>query len=238
MRVTYSIFTASGPRAVNEDSVDCWRANADTTVACIADGLGGMGGGDIASKLAVTTFRAYLEKTEINESTMTAAALAAHHEIRNQQNSTDKRNRMATTLTAVAISNSGLIGIHCGDTRAALARANGIKRLTTDHSEGQRLFDAGKLTKDELATYQRKHILESALGDKGNPRIDSFKFNIRQNDRIFLTSDGVHNIVLLRELQKLALISPTPAVLVENVHREVEERGPTDNFSIVALYID
>ncbi|MGQ3673596.1 PP2C family protein-serine/threonine phosphatase [Xanthobacter sp. TB0136] len=223
---------------MNEDTVDCWLSEAGTTIACVADGLGGMGGGDIASKLAVSTFRKYLEKREATDAALAAAAKEAHLEIHAAQQSGEKQNRMATTLTAIAISNAGMVGVHCGDTRAVIARGNGIKKLTKDHSEGQRLFEAGKLTKDELATYQRKHILDSALGDKGDPRIETFQFDVQSGDRLFLTSDGVHNLILLRELQRMAILSPTPAELVDKVREEVEERGPMDNFSIVALYID
>ncbi|QEE44309.1 serine/threonine-protein phosphatase [Rhizobium sp. WL3] len=237
MNIRHAVLTDSGPRAVNEDAADCWRSGS-TTIACVADGLGGMGGGDVASQLAMRTFRASLDNTPPLEESLLDAAWEAHRAIRAAQLSGDGTTRMATTLTAIAITYGKLIGVHCGDSRAAIARGKGIKKLTVDHSEGQRLFEAGKLTKEELLNYQRKHILESALGEKGEPRIDKFSFDLSPGDRLFLTTDGVHNIVLLRELQRLASASNDPNDLVESVADTVQERGPTDNYSIVALYVD
>ena len=236
MRISFSSISCDGPRPVNEDSLDCWFAATGEAVACIADGLGGMGGGDVASSLAVSEFRKYLEGQNINERTLLLAIRAAHSRVREAQSFSDKRNRMATTLTAVALSNSRIVGVHCGDSRAVIARRNGIKRLTKDHSEGQRLFDAGKLNKEEFANYERKHILESALGDREDPQIDSFHFDLLPGDRVILTTDGVHNLVLLREMQHLSSISLTPTELTKRVMNEVEERKPSDNYSMVAIY--
>lgn len=237
MKISFSSISNAGSRHVNEDFLDCWVAKSGETVACVADGLGGMGGGDEASRLAVQEFRAYLEKFGICQETMLAGARRAHQKIREVQ-SCGAPSRMATTLTAVALSDNGIVGVHCGDSRAAIARGRGIKKLTKDQSEGQRLFDAGKLGKDELATYQRKHILESALGDREEPQIDAFQQDLLTGDRVLLTTDGVHNLVFLREMQQLSSTAPTPAELVSRVADVVEHYGPTDNYTMVALYVD
>lgn len=238
MKITFSQFSNPGPRAVNEDSLDCWVANSGETVAVIADGLGGMGGGDNASRLAIAEFRKHLERFGVTEDSMKKGALEAHQAIREAQTREDSQKRMATTLTAVALSNRGILGVHCGDSRATIARGKGIKRLSKDHSEGQRLFDAGKLTKQEFATYERKHILESALGDRSEPIIDNFNFDLQAGDRVLLTTDGVHNIVLLRQMQELASTSSTANELTSRVAVAVEDGGPSDNFSMVALYAE
>lgn len=238
MKITFSLLSNPGPRIINEDSLDCWVERSGETVAVIADGLGGMGGGDSASKLAISEFRKHLGKFGVTEDSMMNAALEAHRAIREAQNEVNRHKRMATTLTAVALSGEKIFGVHCGDSRAAIARGKGIKRLSKDHSEGQRLFDAGKLTKEEFANYERKHILESALGDRNDPRIDSFHFDLQAGDRVLLTTDGVHNLVMLREMQELASTSSTPSELTSRVAVAVENRGPSDNFSMVALYAE
>lgn len=238
MRINFSQLSSPGPRTVNEDSLDCWVAKSGETVAAIADGLGGMGGGENASKLAISELRKHLEKFGISEDSMKKGALEAHQAILEAQTKADSQKRMATTLTAVALSNGKIIGVHCGDSRVTIARGKGIKRLTKDHSEGQRLFDAGKLTKEEFATYERKHILESALGDRNEPTIDIFNFDLQTGDRVLLTTDGVHNIVMLREMQELASTSATASELTSRVGVAVENNGPSDNFSMVALYAE
>lgn len=237
MKISFASLTGAGPRPINEDFLECWKAETGETVACIADGLGGMGGGDVAAQLAVNKLRAHLAEYGIDQETMIAGALAAHESIRSAQVS-GPASRMASTLTAVALSENGIVGVHCGDSRAVIARGRGIKRLTTDHSEGQRLFDAGKITKEELAGYRRKHILESALGDREAPRIDAISFDLLAGDRVILTSDGVHNLVMLREMQRLCSAAPTPSIFIEEINHKIEQYGPTDNFSMIALFVD
>ncbi|TBA16129.1 hypothetical protein ELH65_09180 [Rhizobium ruizarguesonis] len=144
---------------------------------------------------------------------------------------------MASTLTAGLFTANLLRGVHCGDTRVAIARANGVKRLTTDHSEGQRLFAAGKLTKDELIDYPRKNILDSALGARSEPQIDTFTFELLPRDKVFFTSDGVHGKVMLREVRDIAAHHEDPEQFVLEVKELVNSRGPDDNFSILAVFV-
>lgn len=238
MKISFSTISDAGPRPVNEDSLACWIANSGETVACIADGLGGMRGGDIASQLAVNTFQCYLKEHAVNKKTMIAAAYTAHHKIREMQLSNNKYYKMATTLTATALSEKGILGIHCGDSRAMITRGHGIKKLTKDHSEGQRLFAAGRLSKSELISYERKHILESALGDQEEPQIDSFCFDLFPKDHVLLTTDGVHNLILLHEMRRLSSNSLTPLELTTRVTETIKKRQPIDNYSMIAIYVE
>lgn len=237
MNITYATYTNQGPRAVNEDFLDCWVSKTGETIACIADGLGGMGGGDIASRLAVNKFKNFLTDITPDEKVMLAATYSAHEAIRFAQEN-NEANRMATTFTAISLSNAGIAGVHCGDSRAVIARGQGIKRLTKDHSEGQRLFDAGKLSKKELLSYHRKNILESALGSGDLPKIDIIKFDLLPGDKIILTTDGVHNIIFLRELHALCSKSSTPRTLIDRTIQAVQAHGPIDNFSIIAIFTE
>lgn len=237
MNISFSAISELGPRSVNEDFLDCWVADTGETIACIADGLGGMGGGDVASRLAVKKFKSYLQETVVSQKSMHAAIVEAHRVILDEQGRSESK-KMATTLTAISLSDKGLLGVHCGDSRAVIARGRGIKRLTKDHSEGQRLFDSGKLSKEEFYNYPRKHILESALGVRNEPRVDDISFGLLPGDRIILTTDGVHNIVFLKKMKELCEFSNNPEELVERVSKSVEVCGPSDNYSLIALFVD
>ncbi len=56
MRFMTASFTEAGPRTVNEDNLGIWKLRNEGLAVAIADGLGGMGGGDIASRMAVNLF--------------------------------------------------------------------------------------------------------------------------------------------------------------------------------------
>ncbi len=233
-----SSFSETGPRASNEDAVSSWRNNHGTLIVAVADGLGGMGGGATASQLAIKTVKEFVSNIEVSNTTLRKAVLAAHSAILDHQLVDPMHKNMATTFTVLAFLNKKIVGAHTGDTRAAVARNEGIKKLTVDHSEGQKLYAAGKLTKDELASYPRQHILESALGSHKEPTIDEIDFEIQAGDKLVLTSDGVHGLVLLRDMRELLASSDAPEVVVKKLINTIDLRGPKDNFSAAVIFVD
>jgi len=238
MRLRTAFITEVGPRLVNEDAVDIWTNADGSLLAAVADGLGGMGSGGIASKIAISSIKDFLSVVDVTQATLRDAARFAHDQIKAAQKDGTQQMKMATTLTLVAFLDHRLIGIHSGDTRITIARGQGIKRLTTDHSEAQRLFEAGKLTREEMLIYPRQHILESALGIQDEPRIDPVSFDVLSGDKFAITSDGVHGIILLRELKHLFSDSKTPDEFVNRVKFQIESRKPNDNYSIAAIFAD
>ena len=229
--------TDKGPRSINEDVAAFWKLGSDSLAIAVADGLGGMGGGSDASNIAVDVLRRHLTEQELSEENLLKIAFSAHGAIVEAQLSRPSLGRMATTLTAAVFNGSKLVGVHCGDTRAAIARGTGIIKLTSEHSEGERLFQAGKLSKEEQISYPRNNILESALGIHGDIRIDTFSFDLRDGDRVFLSSDGVHQVVYLREMQDVSMESSSASIFCEKMDAAVKERGARDNYSLVAVFL-
>lgn len=238
MNISFATLSETGPRRANEDFLDCWLAASGDTVACVADGLGGMGGGDVASKLAVQTFRRCLDEHGIDAEKMQDAIHAAHHEILKAQMTDIKYDTMATTLTAAALEGNGVTGVHCGDTRAVLVRQGELRQLTKDHSPAQRQFDAGAITEEEFMHHRQKHLLDSALGVSTGLRIDAFHSDLLPGDRLLLTSDGVHDLLFPRDIQPLMSTAPTPEALNAQLAAMIEERGPKDNYSMIAIFAD
>lgn len=224
-----------GPRAENEDSVVSARFAADYLLIGVADGLGGHLAGDTASTFALSSL---LEKLRAHpNSDLVELTQQIHSEIRTQQIEFYERRSMATTISAATLHEQMMKFVHCGDSRIAVARANGIRRLTKDHSEAQRLYDAGKISREQFDDYPRKNILDSALGIKGTPRIDSGIFQIAKGDKIFVTSDGFHNKILLRELFTIANSYSSAMQFIEFISDEMKSRGADDNYSLVCAFV-
>lgn len=238
MRYVTASFTEAGPRTVNEDSLGVWELRDGGLAVAIADGLGGMGGGDIASRIAISSFGEAVTRLEFDELNLSDITKNIHVQIRTAQKPGQSESAMATTLTAAVFRNSIFKGVHCGDSRAAIARANGIVRLTKDHTEAQRLYDNGKISKSELMNYPRKNILDSALGIHKDPVIDLFDFDAKVGDRIFFTTDGVHEKVYLREMRAIASEFDNPIPFIEKVRHLIQDRGAEDNFSLVAVFVE
>lgn len=229
MKVDAHAFSEPGPRSTNEDAL-LMRLEGDLAILAVADGLGGLGGGGTASDIAIQLVKSASPDKDLHQLVheVHEAILAAQAE---------DGSAMATTLTVARIRGNILDGAHCGDTRCIIQRGNGIRKLTRAHTEAQRLLDAGKLSKKQFLEYPRRNILESALGTQKAPRIDNFSIELKTGDRIVLSSDGVHEKVLLRDL--LEIIKDGDAFkITQALKNAVLEKGPEDNYTAICAIVE
>lgn len=236
MRFSYASFSERGPRAENEDAIGVWHLSDDWMAVAIADGLGGHLGGRRASALAIEHFGSLLQEPTIPDLLLIAQQI--HAVLRAEQNQSPEVRGMATTFSAALMVEDRMRFVHVGDTRISIQRAAGIKRITQDHTEAYQLLVAGKLTREEYENYPRKNILVSALGIHNLPKIDVGELVIQEGDRVFFTSDGVHNKIPIQEMKSISDRSEGPEEMCFEVQRIVEQRKPEDNYSLVAIYID
>ena len=124
----------------NEDFVAFWepedfqQLQAIGSVAILADGVGGEGNGDIASRMAAETaleiFKEAKPETSTNDSVRRIFDEAAARIFQAAQ----QKGRMSTTMLVTVFRDDKATVAHVGDSRAYLIRAGKIKRLTTEHS--------------------------------------------------------------------------------------------------------
>ena len=144
---------------------------------------------------------------------------------------------MATTLSGAVFRGGLMEFVHCGDTRIAVARNAGIRKLTVDHTEAQRLLASGAISEVEFQNYSRKNVLESALGIKGEPRIDIGHFPLVQGDKFFFSTDGFHNKIQLRELFNYASKFRLPKDVTTVLRDEMSRRDADDNYSLINVLV-
>lgn len=227
-------FSKIGTRQANEDSCAFWWAS-DTLFAAVADGLGGMHGGGCASSYIVRFLKARATRGDFSADGIADMVRQSHHGLRQLQQRLPANRSMATTLTMVALRGGKLVAAHCGDTRLYVAGRGGVRQLTEDHSEAQRLFNEGLLSSSEFESYPRKHILESALGISGAPLVQEIDFGVRAGDWLVLASDGAYGKLDHGDLGDVAHASRTPRQFSERCRRLVEARQPRDNYTMVVL---
>lgn len=226
-------FTDKGPRLENQDSF-CVETIGDLIVLGVADGVGGNNGGEIASRYAIEVLLNSVHKGLSLIPTVEAAHVGL---LKMAEQSSDLRG-MATTLTAVVCDRSSISGVHCGDSRAYILRGNGLKQLTTDHTEVARLFAEGMLTKEEVLHYPRKNVLSSALGTHRELIKQAFTFDVEPGDRLLLMTDGIYGELSKKEIQARSVIEENFGNFCSRLVREVEDRGATDNFTLVGIEFD
>ena len=222
--------TETGKREANEDFVAFYLGAKDEraiygSVAIIADGIGGTGGGRYAAELAVREFiDAYYEQKEtLGVKRMAENALVSINRwIFSQSRRDSSLKGMGTTFSAVILLGSQAHVIHLGDTRIYRLRNNRLQCLTTDHVHQH----------PDL-----QHVLTRALGIDDTVHIDYSQHNLNLHDRFLLCCDGVHTSINDKKIQQLLSQNQSTQDHAQSLIQEALAAGSQDNVSAIVIDI-
>ncbi len=218
-------------RSGNEDS-----ALINGSLIAVADGMGGHAGGEVASKVAITTLAQILPLLNNNdmdpeslEDFLLNSLLEVDHEIGETADANDRLSGMGTTLTAIALYRERAYVLHAGDSRAYRLRGKELLQLTKDHSVVQELIDSGAITEAEAVVHPQRSVLTNVLMGHGNITPLLIAYDVKPGDKFLLCSDGLNTVVSNEEI-KAELNKPKP---IDNLITLTYERGAPDNVTIV-----
>ena len=222
-------------RSGNEDS-----ALINGVLIAVADGMGGHAGGEVASKVAITTLAQILPllnndemDSESLEDFLQSAVLEVDHEIKLTAEADDRLSGMGTTLTAIALYREKAYVLHTGDSRAYRLRGKEFLQITKDHSVVQELIDAGKITESEAAVHPQRSVLTNVLMGHGNITSLLIEYDVKAGDKFLICSDGLSNVVSNAEIQQLISDSDAISKLISLTY----ERGAPDNVTVVVAEV-
>ena len=237
----YCSVSKLGQREINEDCVGV-AYSSRYTVFAIADGLGGDGKGDIASKIAVREFTEDLEDNSTNtlSEKMELAFQNAQQAILKEQERQNAGSQMKTTLAAVIMDEQSALCGHIGDTRIYVFHRNKIKRQTNDHSVPQMLVLSREIKEKEIRNHPDRNKLLRVLGVRGPVKYDVFEVETKKIQSILLCSDGFWEYILEKEMCALLKKSHSAQEWLNQMCDIVEQRGAgndMDNYSAIAVWV-
>jgi protein phosphatase len=180
-------------RTGNQDSL-----HAGSWLAAVADGMGGMAAGDLASAIAIEAI-VPLDVPTSDDALLPAlqgAIDTASARVREAVIEDPTRDGMGTTLTALLLSSPGtcLALTHIGDSRAYLVRDGRLAQMTKDDTFVQMLVDEGVISAEEASSHPRRAVITKAV--QGDTVTASYQTGSpRAGDRWLLCSDGLSNVV-------------------------------------------
>lgn len=190
----------------------------DGCLLCVADGMGGMNAGEIASEIAVNSIResfsscSSLEKIESKgssdiENFMKKAVVVADRKIKEKAKSDKETSGMGTTIVAAWVKSDVVNVVWCGDSRAYLFNpVSGLERISKDHSYVQQLVDNGSLDPEMAFFHPDSNIITRSLGDspiKAQP--DFARRSLSSGDIILLCTDGLCGLIQDSEIQDILM---------------------------------
>lgn len=230
--------SAQGPRKENQDafSVDAFTTRG---FVAVADGMGGERAGRLAADTALTTLTGGGEIRSLDGARYAVRA-ADEAVARAAQQAPDDRAGMGCALALMALSQDrggdlGWIGAHVGDVRILSRSPDGTVRLETrDHTPAYARWEAGEIALDEIPDSPGSNKLQRAVGRGGEA--EATWIPVRAGWTYLLVSDGVTKAMRLDELGH-AMALPSSESICQSITRKVEERGPDDNYTAVAVRV-
>ena len=145
---------------------------------------------------------------------------------------------MGTTIVAVAIEGDSLTVLHVGDSRVYRLSGKKLIPLTTDHSWAAELVQTERLSAEEAKTLVNRNVITRALGVKDSVDIDVSVRKVVDGDIYIMCSDGLCGYVDDNEIEEaLADCQDEPERIVNDLVAMANQRGGSDNVSVVALKI-
>ena len=180
---------ATDPGKSRPHNEDAFGIDATQRCAVIADGMGGLARGEVASRLVVDGVLAAVGRGQ-----RVAAALAQAHRQIQELGAAPNGERMGATAVAITFRAREAQITWMGDSRAYLFRDGRLDQLTKDHSFVQELIDAGAITQAEAERHPNRNVVTRAVGiaDAANHEPSQLRVDLRAGDRILLCTDGLH----------------------------------------------
>ncbi len=252
-RVTLEAWLVTDVGVVRDHNEDSAFMEPSQGFFIVADGMGGHAAGEVASAMAVETVRTTLEgaKDEIEAfkkaptdagrrglvQLLQSAVLQAHQAVfQRGQAETDKQG-MGTTLDVVLIAGAEAFVAHVGDSRTYLVREGRSSQITTDHTVAEVLVIEGKLTIEEAQVSPLRTILVNAIGVSADVGVEMAHVTLKQNDRLLLCSDGLHDYFPVEDEIAQRMSAEKPGEALQEMVELAKTRGGHDNITGVAVHV-
>jgi len=189
-------------RDINQDCFDFQKLASQSLFAVVCDGMGGTKAGEVASLLACNTVKDYINekfKEDLSEDEIKDIVINSIKDSNNEilkKAKEDKRYLGMGTTIVLAFAFKDTVHIaHVGDSRAYLISSGKMEQLTKDHSMVQEMLESGEITSEQAKNHPKKNIITRALGVNKTIEVDYTRTNLKENDTIFLCTDGLSNYI-------------------------------------------
>jgi len=144
--------------------------------------------------------------------------------------------RMGTTMDALLVVGNMAILAHVGDGRVYLRRDGEMHQLTRDHSVVEQQLKQGVLTQEEARRSRNKNLITRALGVFEQVTVDMVHFELLDDDKLLLCSDGLHRYLGPAELSE-SLTGPLDPDCPGRLIGLANRRGGRDNVTAICVEV-
>ena len=230
-------------RKENQDAFAvCQHEESGHTLCVVCDGMGGAAGGKLASRIAVDTFMLEMQKVlrqdmtpeQLREASSYAVTLA-NRAIRDAAEASVDCRGMGTTLVSAVSYDGGAVISNVGDSRAYRITADGIARITKDHSLVERMVDRGDITAEEARHHPNRNLITRALGPDMSALSDEYICPLGPGEFLLLCSDGLVDTVTDQEMLFEVIHGDDLNTCLDRLLTISKSHGASDNVTAVLM---
>ena len=230
--------TDVGP--VRRRNEDAYWISEHGSVLVVADGLGGLPGGDVASALAVGAVAEYFGSPPVGHHGETLLRGAAEHAQRRvlEASGQDAALRgMATTLVVALVEGATASILHIGDSRAALWRGGAFVSKTFDHNGVGDLVRAGAISTEEARHYPGRNMVREVVGLGEGYEAECQVWPLEPGDILLLCTDGVSEAIEEDTMARILGAAPSATAASATLVALAGIDGGHDNATAIVRYV-
>lgn len=241
---------ATHPGTVRTNNEDCsgfyrprspLEARARGWLFVLADGVGGLDMGEVASAKTIQVISEGFAQSPENTSLLSLLPRLIQHAnaaVHDESFARERRGRlMASTVVACALRHDQAIIAHVGDSRCYHVRDGVAVALTRDHTlagEQQRL---GLVSAEEAAESESRSVLTHSLGPERFVTADTTAVTLRPGDFLVLCSDGVFSGIDDADIARIVSRGQPVEELAQNLVEYAVEQDGSDNATAQVIAI-
>lgn len=236
-------------RKTNEDS---FVSDPEIRLFAVADGMGGHGAGEVASRLAIEAVTAFIRRSaedtdfswpcgidqslSMDGNRLRTAIYLANRRIFRTAESNDDYNGMGTTIVGLLVNGSRMSVGHVGDSRLYMLRQGSLEQLTADDSWAATILAHDpRLAPADIAHHPMRNVLTNALGARENVDIHLSERELSSGDWLLLCSDGLHGALDANAIAGVLMSAPDVDAAARGLVSTALERGSRDNVTALVV---
>jgi len=228
-------------RKKNEDSLGLFPEQG---LFFVADGVGGMPAGGIASMLVSEVLPSLLEKRLKKSATLSHSEIILHlkqavidlsDRISTQSQKHPDYAGMSSTLVLVLFANEHLFIAHIGDSRAYILKDETLHQMTNDHTLVRHLLQTKVISQQAASHHPGKNQLVQYVGMTMTPNPDVICVPRIPGEKVLLCTDGLTEMLSKQEITQFLKKNSSPQTMCKALIRAANLAGGKDNISVVIV---
>jgi protein phosphatase len=237
---------------VRKSNEDTFVSDPDVRLFAVADGMGGHGAGEVASRLAIDAITAYIRRSandtdlswpygvdqtlSLDGNRLRTAIHLANRRIFRASESHDEYAGMGTTIVGALLVGSRVSLGHVGDSRVYLVTNGTIEQLTQDDSWAATILAHDpRLGPADIAKHPMRNVLTNVLGVREHVDIHLAERHLAGGETLLLCSDGLHGVMSDEAIRQVLADTSDVEAAASALVAAALERGSRDNVTALVV---